>query len=287
MITIKRKLRAYWTLIKSLQTGLLLITGLAAYMSARCPVTTWETLLAVTATLFLAISGSTVLNMVYDRDLDAKMKRACMRPLPSGKVSVREALLLGLFLSIAGVGGAFLMSPLYGAVVFAGLFFDVAVYTIWLKRRTPYSIIIGGLAGGMPALAGRSLAVGAIDPLGILLALAVLLWIPTHILTYNIKYADDYARAGVPTFPSTYGVNVTRVIITLSSVGAAMAVTLAAIGIGMSWGYLRLLVILGGGLFALAAASMWRPSERLNHGLFKYASVYMLGSMLLLAAEAF
>ena len=287
MITIKRKLRAYWTLIKSLQTGLLLITGLAGYMSARCPVTTWETLLAVTATLFLAISGSTVLNMVYDRDLDAKMKRACMRPLPSGKVSVREALLLGLFLSIAGVGGALWMSPLYGAVVFAGLFFDVVVYTIWLKRRTPYSIIIGGLAGGMPALAGRSLAVGAIDPLGILLALAVLVWIPTHILTYNIKYADDYARAGVPTFPSTYGVNVTRVIITLSSVGAAMAVTLAAIGIGMSWGYLRLLVILGGGLFALAAASMWRPSERLNHGLFKYASVYMLGSMLLLAAEAF
>jgi len=287
MITIKRKLRAYWTLIKSLQTGLLLITGLAAYMSARCPVTTWETLLAVTATLFLSISGSTVLNMVYDRDIDAKMKRACMRPLPSGKVSVREALLLGLALSIAGVGGAFVMSPLYGAVVLAGLFFDVVVYTIWLKRRTPYSIIIGGLAGGMPALAGRALAVGAIDPLGILLALSVLLWIPTHIMTFNIKYADDYARAGVPTFPSAYGNHATRIIITLSSVGAAMAVTFAAIGIGMSWGYLRLLVVLGAGLFALAAASMWRPSERLNHGLFKYASVYMLGSMVLLAAEAF
>jgi len=287
MKTIKAKLRAYWTLIKSLQTGLLLITGLAAYMSARCPVTTWETLLAVTATLFLAISGSTVLNMVYDRDIDAKMKRACMRPLPSGKVSVREALLLGFLLSIAGVGGALLMSSLYGAIVFAGLFFDVIVYTVWLKLRTPYSIIIGGLAGGMPALAGRALAVGAIDPLGILLALAVLLWIPTHIMTFNLKYADDYARAAVPTFPSTYGINGTRIIITLSSVGAAIAVTLAAIGIGMSWGYLRLLVVLSGGLLALAAASMWRPSERMNHGLFKYASVYMLGSMLLLAAEAF
>jgi heme O synthase-like polyprenyltransferase len=115
----------------------------------------------------------------------------------------------------------------------------------------------------------------------------VLLWIPTHIMTFNIKYADDYARAGVPTFPSVYGVKATRLIITLSSVGAAIAVTFAAIGIGMSWGYLRLLVVLGAGLFALAAASMWRPSERLNHGLFKYASVYMLGSMLLLAAEAF
>ncbi len=283
MITIKRKLRAYWTLIKSLQTGLLLITGLAAYMSARCPVTTWETLLAVTATLFLSISGSTVLNMVYDRDIDAKMKRACMRPLPSGKVSAREALLLGFLLSHAGIAWAFSLSPIYGAVVAAGLFFDVVVYTIWLKRRTPYSIILGGLAGGMPALAGRTLAVGAIDPLGVLLALAVLLWIPTHIMTFNIKYADDYARAGVPTFPSAYGVRATRLIITLSSVGAASAVMLAAIGIGMSWGYLRLLIVLSGGLFALAAVSMWRPSERLNHGLFKYASVYMLGSMLLLA----
>ncbi len=287
MSSLKTRLRAYWTLIKSLQTGLLLITGLAAYMSARCPVTTWETLLAVTATLFLAISGSTVLNMVYDRDIDAKMKRACMRPLPAGKASAREALALGLVLSIAGIGGALLMNPLYGAVVFAGLFFDVVVYTIWLKRRTPYSIIIGGWAGGMPALAGRALAVGAIDPLGILLALAVLLWIPTHIMTYNIKYVDDYARAGVPTFPSVYGIRATRVIITLSSVGAAIAVMLAAIGIGMDWGLLRLLVVLSGGLLALAAASMWRPSERLNLGLFKYASVYMLGSMLLLAAEAF
>ncbi|MDE3091195.1 MAG: heme o synthase [Chloroflexota bacterium] len=282
----KTKLRAYWTLIKSLQTGLLLITGLAGYMSARCPVTTWETLLAVTGSLFLAISGSTVLNMVYDRDIDAKMKRACMRPLPSGQVSVREAMLLGLSLSIAGVGWAYALNPVYGAVVFAGLFFDVVVYTIWLKRRTPYSIIIGGLAGGMPALAGRALAVGGIDPIGILLAIAVLFWIPTHIMTFNLKYAEDYARGGVPTFPSTYGVNTTRLIITLSSIGAAMAIVIAALGVGMTWGYLRLLFVLSAGLLTLAVASMVRPSERLNFGLFKYASIYMLGSMALLAAEA-
>ena len=286
MILIKRKLRAYWTLIKSLQTGLLLITGLAGYMSARCPVTAWETLLAVTGSLFLAISGSTVLNMVYDRDIDAKMKRACMRPLPSGRVSVREALLLGIVLSHAGIAWAFSLSPIYGAVVTAGLFFDVVVYTIWLKRRTPYSIIIGGLAGGMPVLAGRALAVGGIDPIGILLALAVLFWIPTHIMTFNLKYAEDYARGGVPTFPSAYGVNTTRLIITLSSVGAAIAIVIAALGVGMTWGYLRLLFVLSAGLLTLAVASMVRPSERLNLGLFKYASIYMLGSMALLAAEA-
>ncbi len=286
MKLIMRKLRAYWTLIKSLQTGLLLITGLAAYSSARCPVTTWETWLAVSATLFLAISGSTVLNMVYDRDLDARMQRACRRPLPSGKVSAREALLLGLGLSVAGVGGAVWMSPLYGAIVFAGLFFDVVIYTIWLKRRTPYSIVIGGLAGGMPALAGRALAVGQVDAIGILLAAAVLLWIPTHILTFNIKHADDYARAGVPTFPAAYGVRLTRLIVTLSSLGAAIAILIAALGVGMTWGYLRLLLALTAGLLALALASMLRPGERMNFALFKYASVYMLGSMVLFSAEA-
>jgi len=286
MKTLGIKLRAYWALIKSLQTGLLLITGLASYMSARCPVTTWEMLLAVAGSLGLAISGSTVLNMVYDRDIDAKMKRACRRPLPSGQVSVREALGLGLFLSITGVGWAFALSPLYGAIVFAGLSFDMGVYTIWLKRRTPYSIFVGGLAGGMPALAGRVLGVGGVDAIGILLALAVLLWIPTHILTFNIKYADDYARAGVPTFPSQYGINTTRRIVIGSSLAVAVAIVTAALGVGMTWGYLRLLFVLSAGLLVLAVANMLRPSERLNFGLFKYASAYMLGSMVLFAAEA-
>ena len=113
------------------------------------------------------------------------------------------------------MGWAVLLSPLYGLVVFAGLFFDVVVYTIWLKRRTPYSIIIGGLSGGMPVLAGRALAVGQIDAVGMLLALAVLFWIPTHIMTFSIRHKEDYASAGVPTFPSAYGVAATRTIIAL------------------------------------------------------------------------
>ncbi len=277
-----QRVRAYWTLIKSLQTGLLLITGVAAYLSARCPVTTWETVLALIASLFLAITGSTVLNMVYDRDIDGMMKRTCHRPLPAGKISVVEALLLGLLLAGVGVGWAYAMSPLYGAVVFAGLFFDVIVYTVWLKRRTPYSIIIGGLSGGMPALAGRALGIGGIDGVGILLALAVLFWIPTHIMTFNIRHAEDYRRAGVPTFPAWYGVATTRMLIALSSIAAAVTMIGAAIGIEMEWGLLRFLFVLGLGLLILAGILIARPSERLNLGLFKYASVYMLGAMLLI-----
>jgi len=239
--TLTVKTRLYWQMTKSLQTGLLLSTGLAGYMSARCPVQTWQMLLALAGSLFLAISGSTVINMVLDRDIDALMPRT----------------------------------------VFAGLFFDVVVYTIWLKRRTPWSIIWGGIAGGMPALAGRALGLGAIDWIGLMFALAVLLWIPTHIMTFSLRYREDYAKAGVPTFPSAYGERTTSIIIALSSIATAIAMAFAAYGIGITWGYMRLLIILSCGLLALAISSIIRPSFKMNFSLFKFASLYMLSSMLL------
>jgi heme o synthase len=283
MKPLRAKLRLYWPLFKSLQTGLLLATGLAGYLTARCPVTHWTTLVALTGSLFLAISGSTTLNMWYDRDLDAKMKRTASRPIPSGEISSREALGLGLILSALGVAWGFFLYPLYGLIVFMGLFFDVVVYTILLKRRTPWSIIWGGISGGMPILAGRTLGIGQIDTIGLLLAVAILLWIPTHIMTFSMRYFDDYQNARIPTFPSKYGFQTTRVVIALSSVVAALAIGLAAIGIGITWGYLRVLIVLSFGLLTLALSSLARPSERSNFGLFKYASLYMLCAMLLLA----
>ncbi len=283
MQTLRTKLRLYWPLLKSMQTGLLLLTGLAGYFTARCPVTHWRTLLGLTVSLLLAISGSTVLNMWYDRDIDACMARTARRPLPSGALDPREALRLGLILSILGVGLAVWMNPLYGLVVFAGLFFDVVVYTIWLKRRTCWSIVWGGISGGMPILAGRVLGVGAVDAVGLLLALSILLWIPTHILTFSIRYGVDYDRAGVPTFPSTYGERTTRWIIAIASVLAAAVIGGIAWHLGTAWGYLRLMAILSAGLLFLAVLSLVRPSERVNFGLFKYASVYMLSAMLLLS----
>ncbi len=284
--TSRARLGAYWTLIKSLQTGLLLITGLAGYMSARCPVTTWRMLLALTGSLFLAISGSTVLNMVLDRDIDARMKRTATRPLPTGQVNPNEALFVGLSLSWLGVGWALALSPLYGAVVFAGLFFDVVVYTIWLKRRTPWSIIWGGIAGGMPVLAGRVLGTGQIDLIGLSLSLAVLLWIPTHIVTFGLEYADDYGRAGVPILPNRYGERITRLIIGLSTCAAVVVMLLATWQIGLDWGPLRAAAGLGTILLVIAVASVLHRSPKLNFLLFKMASVYMLGTMGLIMAGA-
>jgi len=277
------KPRLYWPLTKSLQTGLLLATGMAGYMSARCPVMHWYDFLGVGFSLFLAVAGSTILNMWYDRDLDAVMNRTHHRPLADGRVSPGEALRLGLVLSTLGVTLSVAMDPLFGLIVLAGLLFDVVIYTLWLKRRTAWSIVWGGIAGGMPILAGRAYGLGAIDGVGILLSLAVLLWIPTHILTFSMRYFDDYQAARIPTFPSTYGFPATRLAIALSSAVAALCIGLASVLIGVEWGFVRLLAVLSAGLFLLAAASVFRPAERLNYGLFKYASVYMFSAMVLLA----
>ncbi len=279
---LKEKLRLYFPLIKSLQTALLMVTGLAGYMTARCPVTTFPTMLGLALSLFLSISGSTILNMWYDRDIDAKMGRTSKRPLASGLVGASEVLGVGMVVSILGVGIAALMSPLYGLIIFAGLFIDVVIYTIWLKRKTAWAIVWGGVSGGMPILAGRALGLGAVDWIGIALTLAVLFWIPTHILTFSIRYRRDYAAAGVPTFPSTYGEKFTQKMIAISSVFAAITIAVAAYGVGTEWGFLRLMAVLSGGLLTLAIASVIRPSEQVNFGLFKYASLYMLSAMILL-----
>lgn len=276
------RLRMYWTMTKSLQTGLLLVTGLAGYFSARCPTHSTELVLSLAATLVLAIGGSTVLNMVWDRDIDAKMLRACRRPLPSGQMSTTEGVILGLVMSIVGIGGAFLMQPLYGAVVFAGWFFDVVVYTMWLKRRTPWSIIWGGIAGAMPALAGRTLGTGQIDAIGILLALAILFWIPTHMLTFGIKYAEQYRAAGVPVFPNQYGEQITRITISLATGAAAIAMLLASYNIGLPWRFFHLALWLSALLIIVTLTSVLRRSPKLNFALYKFASIYMLGSMALI-----
>ena len=280
-MTLKSKLRSYWSLIKSLQTGLLLMTGAAGYLSAHAARHWWD-FLGLLPSLFFAISGSTILNMWWDRDIDAKMKRTHMRPAPAGHVEANEILRLGLVISTIGVGWALLLSISYGLVVFAGLFFDVVVYSIWLKRRTCWAILWGGIAGAMPVLSGRVLAIHRIDTIGILLAASILFWIPTHTLTFSLKFFEDYQAAGVPTFPSSYGVRFTRLAIATSSIIAGTAMSVASIWIGVAEGILALIILLSGVLLFLAATVVFRPSDRTNLRLYKYASLYMLCTMLLI-----
>ncbi len=282
MKTITNKIRLYWPLIKSLQTGLLLSTGIAGYLSSRPPFSL-STLLGLIISLFLAISGSTIMNMWYDRDIDAKMRRTHKRPTAAGTLNQREIFFVGMTISILGIGLAVLIRPLYGFVVFSGWFFDVIVYTVWLKRRTCWSILWGGISGAMPILSGRVLAVGHIELIGILLALSILLWIPTHTLTYSMKFRTDYKNAGVPTFPETYGERFTRMTIALSSILAAIAIGWASVLIGLSAGLLSVIAVLTAVMLILAFATLRIHTDKMNFMLFRYASLYMLSAMIILS----
>ena len=280
------RIRLYWPLIKSLQTGLLLATGIAGYLSSRPPFNI-SLLLGLAVSLFLAISGSTIMNMWYDRDIDAKMKRTHMRPAASGELNQREVFFVGLTISILGIGSAVFLSPLYGSVVFAGWFFDVIVYTVWLKRRTCWSILWGGISGAMPILSGRVLAVHEIEFVGILLALSILFWIPTHTLTYSMKFREDYKNAGVPTFPATYGERFTRATIAVSSILAAIAIVWASVLVGLGAGLLSLIAVLTAVMLILAFATLRIHTDKMNFMLFRYASLYMLSAMIILSIPAF
>jgi len=276
----------YWSLIKSWQTGLLLVSGLAGYLSGSVSGINWYAVTGLTVSLFLSISGSTVLNMVYDHDIDSRMSRTKKRPIPAGKVSAQEGLTLGIALALGGLFWAFTLDVLYGSVVLAGLIFNGAVYTLWLKRRSPWSILWGGIAGGMPVLAGRVLSTGAIDLAGILLVMAVLFWIPTHIMTFSIRYKEDYRLAGVPVFPNQYTGQMVNLIIGLSTCLAVAAFLSAAWLIGLHLLFWWIMAGSGGLLLVLALASIMSRSSSLNYILFKAASVYMLIAMLLIMLGA-
>ena len=276
-----RLLRFYIRLIKSPQTALLLFTAVAGYRSAGGNLALSEILVALVGLLF-TISGTTALNMVFDRDIDAVMERTRTRPIPTGVISPNAAFAFGSVLVVAGMSGNYWVSLSYATVVLAGVFFNLAVYTLWLKRRSPWSIVFGGLAGGMPILAGRTLALGYIDWIGILLALVILLWIPSHILTLAMSHSRDYKLAGVPTFPNVFGFNSTRYFMAVSNLAAAGIMLAVFLWLGVS---VAGTVVLGLGsliLLGFSVRNILYPSERVNFAMFKFVSLYMAGAMLIL-----
>jgi len=281
-----RKLCAYWALIKSRQTLLLLATGVAGYLSAQSHTASLREAALMLLSLFAAISGTTAINMVLDRDIDARMARTANRPLPSGRVSPAEAVVFGSTLLACGVGVALSMQRVFGVVIAAGMLLDLVVYTLWLKRRSPWSIVLGGISGGMPVLAGRALSVGRVDGLGLLLALSVLTWIPAHIMTIAMRYADDYRAVGVPTWPTVHGFDSARRFIAVANGLRIGALLVAGWLLRLGPYNLALLGLSGTVMLGLSLRAVWHPSDELNDLLFKFASVHMLGSMVVLTFGA-
>lgn len=238
--------------------------------------------LGLVGSLLITISGCTVLNMLFDQDIDYQMERTRHRPLADGRVKSTTAAWLGGALLSVGLLWAAVLSIPYFSVVLMGAILNVLVYTIWLKRRSAWSILWGGLAGGMPILAGHVLAIGRVDLLGVLLALVIVFWIPSHNLTLSILYSSDYLQAGVPSVLNTYGEMVTNLVIAISGLLVSTIFMFAFRQLSLGGILLGLFFVLCIGLVALAALSWVRPSRQLSTALYKYSSLYLLISTLLL-----
>ena len=197
-------------LLKPRVMTLVVFTGLVGLVVAPGHL---HPVLAFTAVLCIAVGAGAAgaINMWYDRDIDAVMRRTARRPIPAGRVVPGEALGFGVFLAVASVLVMGLATNLAAA---AGLAFSIGfyvfVYTIWLKRRTPQNIVIGGAAGAFPPVIGWMAVTGRIDVLPLLLFAIVFFWTPPHFWSLSLWAHDDYRRAGVPMLPVVAGARVTR-----------------------------------------------------------------------------
>ena len=158
------------------------------------------------------------LNMWYEADVDALMTRTCLRPIPTGKINKDQALIFGIFLAVFSVGALNYFSNFLSAFL---LFFTIAfylfVYTIWLKRKTPQNIVIGGIAGSLPPVIGWTIATNSISLASISLFLIIFFWTPSHFWALSLYKVDDYKKAKIPMMPLTDGTEKTKLYILIYS----------------------------------------------------------------------
>jgi len=237
----------------------------------------------------VAAGASGCLNMAYDSDIDRLMSRTAARPIARGVVAREEALAFGWTLSIGAVAvmGLFVNFLAAGLLAFT-VFFYVAVYTLWLKRRTPQNIVIGGLAGALPPAIGWAAVTGSLSFAPLLLVGIIFLWTPPHFWALSLWRSEDYARAGVPMMPVVRGKPSTR----RQILGYALALVPvgllpAAIGLGGPL-YLASSAIIGGWFLWESIATLRErdtAKEPAAHRLFGVSLLYMTALFASLIAE--
>lgn len=265
----------YVALLKPRVMSLVVFTGLCGLLAAPGPI---HPMIAFTAILCIAVGAGAAgaLNMWYESDVDALMKRTAGRPIPAGRMNPDDAAAFAVTLA----GGSVLIMGLAvnwlaAAVLLASILFYVVVYTMWLKRRTPQNIVIGGAAGAFPPVIGWVAVTGSIDPLAVLMFAIIFLWTPPHFWSLSLYASSDYARAGIPMLPVVAGERTTRRQIwgyTLLMVAASLApVALGELGLL----YAATSAVLGG-VFIAGALKLRRTGQIADaKRLFAFSILYL------------
>lgn len=278
--------KAYFMLTKPRIIELLLITTVPAMIVAADG---WPPLWLIAATLAggsLAAGSANAINCYFDRDIDAKMERTALRPLPQHQVESGNALAFGVVLGIVGfVWLAVIVNLAAALYATSAIAFYVFIYTLWLKRTTPSNIVIGGAAGAVPVLVGFAAVGGRVGPAAWVMFAIIFYWTPPHFWALALKYSEDYRSAGVPMLPVARGVNQTTRQILVYSV-ALLAVTLAlypAARLGDM--YLYSAAVLGVAFIVCAARLKSVPSDKRAMSLFRFSITYLVLLFVAIAAD--
>jgi protoheme IX farnesyltransferase len=277
-------------LMKPRVMTLVILTALAGMLAAPGPL---NPILGTIAIISIAIGAgaSGALNMWYDADIDARMARTAARPLPRGRVTPDEALSFGAVLAAGSVVTlGVLVNWTAGALLALTIAFYIFVYTMWLKRRTPYNIVIGGAAGAFPPMIGWAVVTGNVTLESLLLFLIIFMWTPPHFWALALYRCRDYERVGVPMLPCVSGLQETRrQILVYSVLLAPLAVVPYFIGLG-GIAYLVSSVVLGATFLGLAVRVYFttegREADTAARQLFWFSILYLYALFAVLLVEA-
>jgi len=288
------EVRDWITLLKPRVMTLVVFTGLVGLLVAPGTI---HPVLALAAILCIAVAAGAAgaINMWYDRDIDAVMRRTARRPIPSGRIEPGAALGYGLTLSFASVAVMGLATNWVAAGWLAfSIFFYVVIYTMWLKRRTPQNIVIGGAAGAFPPVIGWAAVTGDVGLVPLIMFAIVFMWTPPHFWALSLWAHGDYARAKVPMLPVTHGAKETRRQVLIYTV-ALLPVTLAPWLVGFSGpAYAAAAAVLGAVFLWYAIRVVREPQDETGRSLlndaaaratFKYSLYYLFALFAVLAVD--
>jgi heme o synthase len=279
----------FFELMKPRVMSLVIFTALVGMVAANGSI---HPVLGAIALLCIAVGAgaSGALNMWYDADIDAEMGRTAARPIPRGRVTEEEALCFGVVLSIGSVLTlGVLVNWVAGSLLALTIAFYVFVYTMWLKRRTPQNIVIGGAAGAFPPMVGWAAVTGTVTIESVVLFLIIFMWTPPHFWALALYRSRDYERAGVPMLPVVAGADETRKQILIYSV---VLVATAALPVFIGLGGTSYAVISTGlgAMFLGLAWRVWkirqgRPADKVAKQLFLFSIFYLFVLFAVLLGE--
>ena len=203
-------MKAFLNLMKPRVMSLVIFTCAVGLLIAPVKVSFLDAVFSLIA-VALGSGAAGALNMWYESDLDSLMTRTCLRPIPTGKLTKNQALAFGILSSLVSVIALYIFSNLIAATILAiTILFYVFVYTIWLKRKTPQNIVIGGASGALPPVIGWAIATNGIALEPIILFLIIFIWTPSHFWALSLYKSEDYRKAKIPMLPITSGIRTTK-----------------------------------------------------------------------------